>query len=582
MISKMEQLNFRNAQPNAKARSFADICWWRGLNQPEKIAYRFLLNGVDDYEEINYGDLLSKVASISQFFSDVYNSDERAILVYPSGLEYIAAFYACLYAGVIAVPAYPMLSVADSSRLISIYEDCSPKYILTTSELEGRVHVWLQKFDIDKRDCQVFVTDKLTASSQDIAPLPNPGEIAFLQYTSGSTGKPKGVIVSNANLLYNSETIYKKFGHDDSSQVVSWLPPFHDMGLVGGILQAMYGGFPSNIMSPLTFLRKPQRWIQAVSYWKATSSGGPNFGFKACVKHFNPKTSAGLDLSSWVVAFNGAEPVRPETLKDFFSCYADFGFDYKAFYPCYGLAETTLFVSGSSPGKKPPSLCLDRDEIEKQQRVVKSEEGPFLEYISSGSIIDNKVCIVDPQSGEPLGDCKVGEIWVSGNSVAKGYWNKGEQSNTTFFNQLTNDCENFLRTGDLGFLDDGELYITGRLKELIIINGRNLYPSDIENLIQASSIAFRQDCGAAFSVELEGKEKLIVVQEIERSKIRTINLQKLREDVNKMCLKELSLVLGELVFVEQSTIPKTTSGKVMRLATKNNYIDGSLTRLAVS
>ncbi|KAF7781138.1 hypothetical protein PRUB_b0263 [Pseudoalteromonas rubra] len=561
------------------ANSVAEICQWRGENQPDMVAYRFLHNGLDEYEELTYAELLLRMRVISASFSPVSEGLEadRALLVFPSGLDYITSFYACLYGGVTAVPAYPMLSHSDSIRLRVIINDCKPRYILTNSALKDRLLSWLKQENLSPDAFDIIVVDELGIYAGQSHSI-DTQKIAFLQYTSGSTGNPKGVIVPNRNLVHNSGVIYRKFGHTPNSEVVSWLPPFHDMGLVGGIIQPLFGGFTSNIMSPMTFLRRPMRWLQAISRYGATSSGGPNFSYKLCLKHHNEKQMKDVDLSSWQVAFNGAEPIQSQTLKDFAAVFSRYGFKKETMYPCYGLAEATLFISGCDSGRAYKTVNVDKTALQSHQVILTEPGHESRELVSTGDVLENQVLIVDPSSQKVLGEKQIGEIWLAGESIADGYWKKPVETEDIFQAYTSDGKGPFARTGDYGFFDGKELFVTGRLKELIIVNGKNYFPSDIENTVQSVSPALRADSGAAISID-QDSEQLIIVQEIERSWQRKVELQELKEQIVAQCFEQHAIRPGEVVIVEQSTIPKTTSGKVKRLQVKNNYLQGSYSSL---
>ena len=345
--------------------------------------------------------------------------------------------------------------------------------------------------------------------------------IACLQYTSGSTASPKGVVLSHANLLHNSAIIQESFGHSADSRGVIWVPPYHDMGLIGGVLQPLYVGFPVTLMSPTAFLQRPMRWLEAVARYGATTSGGPNFAYQLCVDKTTLTQRAGLDLSTWTVAFNGAEVVHHETLEKFAQAFEAFGFRRSAFYPCYGLAEATLMVSGGDLSSEPVLIDVDPSGIESHRVVTRSspQEGPVRTLASSGRPRDGQtVRIVDPQTCQPCAPDEIGEIWVAGDSVASGYWGNEQQTAQAFNGTLTDDNQSpYLQTGDLGFLHGGELFVTGRLKDLLVIRGANHYPQDIEQTVQESHEALAPGRGAVFSVDVDQQEQLVIVQEVARA-----------------------------------------------------------------
>ncbi|MFM8735719.1 MAG: aminotransferase class I/II-fold pyridoxal phosphate-dependent enzyme, partial [Pirellulales bacterium] len=416
--------------------------------------------------------------------------------------------------------------------------------------------------------------------------------LAFLQYTSGSTGTPKGVMLSHENLLHNSLRIMQAFEITRSQSGVFWLPSFHDMGLIGGILVPLYGGKFNVLMSPVAFLQKPLRWLQAISRYRATISGGPNFAYELCVRKTTPEQRATLDLSSWSLAFNGAEPVRAETIDAFCEAFAPSGFRREAFYPCYGLAESTLMVTGGMKFEPPVIRAFDATSIETgtaEQRPAKAAGTRRL--VGSGRELDGQdVLIVDPQTFEALPPGRVGEIWVSGPSVAQGYWNRQEESQATFGAMLAQPDDDdagavakwrpnpgpYMRTGDLGFFDAGELFVTGRLKDLIIIRGRNHYPQDLEHAVEAASDLVRAGSVAAFAVDVADRERVVVVAEIERGKRDPHEIAGAFEAIRSTLARDHEVAVEGIVLVRPNSIPKTSSGKIQRHACKRQFLDGSL------
>jgi myxalamid-type polyketide synthase MxaB len=505
---------------------------------------------------------------------------DRALLLYPSGEEFIIAFFACLYAGVIAVPVYPPRRNQKLSRLQAITKDAQAKLALTTTSLLSAIE---EKFSSDPELVTVpcLATNNIPDKQAENWQKPNLSleDIAFLQYTSGSTGMPKGVMVSHKNLLHNEKLIASAFGHTSETIGVGWLPLFHDMGLIGHVLQPIYVGFPSVIMPPEAFIQKPLRWLQAISRYKATSSGGPNFAYELCASKIKPQERENLDLSCWDVAFNGAEPVRAATLEKFANTFADYGFKREAFYPCYGMAETTLFVSGGIKSQSPVIEAVDKLALLENNAVTINSQHPNAQLLvgCGHAWLSEKIVIVNPESLTECRDGEIGEIWVSSDSVAQGYWNRPEQTAETFQAYLADtQVGPFLRTGDLGFLLAGELFITGRLKDLIIVQGRNHYPQDIESTVQQSNSALRKDYGAAFSIEIAGQERLVVVQEVERSYLRKLDYPVVIQQIISSVAEEHQLDVYAVALLKTASIPKTSSGKIQRIACRTAFLAGNL------
>ncbi|MEO1378425.1 MAG: fatty acyl-AMP ligase, partial [Cyanobacteria bacterium J06635_10] len=495
----------------------------RAQHQSDKQAYIFLQDGETESASLTYGELDKQARVIAAYLQSF--KGERALLLYPSGLEFITAFFGCLYAGVIAVPVYPPRRNQKLSRLLSIVNDAQPVAALTTTSILADIEKrWTEEPELTQ--LKLIATDSIESNPKEFVPDEiSSDSLAFLQYTSGSTGTPKGVMVTHGNIIHNQQMIQTAFGHSEKTIFVGWLPLFHDMGLIGNVIQPMYLGIPCILMPPVAFLQKPIRWLKAISKYRATTSGGPNFAYDLCVNKIKPEQLENLDLSSWDVAFNGAEPIRVETLEQFAKKFNGCGFKYSAFYPCYGMAESTLLVSGGLKAQEPIFHCVKESELLKRDSKVDSRKivGCGRSWLYQKIAIAKRCCKqnANPETLIECGDGEVGEIWVQGESVAQGYWNKPKLSKQTFHAYLSNTGEGgFLRTGDLGFLQDGELFVTGRIKDVIIIRGQNHYPQDIELTVQKSHPGLRRDCGAAFSVEVKGEERLLIVQEVERIYLR--------------------------------------------------------------
>lgn len=561
-----------------KLSNLVDLLSYRAQNQPEQTAYTFLQDG-EEAGRLTYQELEQQARTIAAKLQNLDATVLCALLLYPPGLDYIAAFFGCLYAGVVAVPAYPPRRNQNMSRLQAIAASSQATVALTNTSLLANIEGYAQNRELAQ--LHWIATDQIATDLVEAwqEPKLSSDTLAFLQYTSGSTGTPKGVMVTHGNLLHNLALIYKCFGVTPDSKGVIWLPPYHDMGLIGGVLQPLYGGVPVTIMAPVDFLQKPVRWLEAISRYKATTNGGPNFAYDLCVRKIKPEQLAELDLSSWEVAFTGAEPISAETLSQFAATFEPCGFRKEAFYPCYGMAETTLIVTGGLKSALPIVRQVNAAALE-QNRVVPAAGGQQKgnrAIVGCGQCIDQKVVIVDPESLTPCPDNKVGEIWVSGPSVAQGYWNQPEETLLTFHAYLADTGEGpFLRTGDLGFLQDGELFVTGRIKDVIIIRGQNHYPQDIELTVEKSHPALRKSCGAAFAVEVKGSERLVIVQEVERSYLRQLNVNEVVGNIRHAIAAEHSLQIYATVLVKTGSIPKTSSGKIQRHACRSGFLSGSL------
>jgi len=568
----------------AQFRSLVELLQVRALQQAEQTAYTFLTEEGSEIS-ITYQELDRQARAIAARLQTSGGFGDRVLLLYPPGMEYIAAFFGCLYAGMLAVPAYPPRRNGNLERLQAVVADAGASIAMTHHRLDEQVATRLGETP-GMQSLRFVVTDDLCLDDAKRwqPPLITADTLAFLQYTSGSTSLPKGVMLTHRNLLHNLRMIQDSFATSPDSRCVIWLPPYHDMGLIGGILQPLYTGYPVTLMAPVTFIQSPYRWLQTISQTNGTLSGGPNFAYDLCVQKITTEQRDTLDLSSWKVAFTGAEPIRHETLERFAEYFAPCGFQREAFYPCYGLAEGTLFVTGGIPDEPPIARVFDSESLKSNHVLEASlDDEPTQTLISSGRsrFGDQQVVVVDVQSGIPCSDDQVGEIWVSGSSVAQGYWNRPEQTEETFRNYLTDGQGPFLRTGDLGFLQDGELYVTGRLKDLIIIRGRNYYPQDLEFTVQESHPAVQSANGAVFSVELASEERLVVVQEVERA-YRKTNLDEVIMKIRQRIAEEHQLQVYAVVLIKPASIPKTSSGKVQRHACRERFVAGTLEALTSS
>jgi amino acid adenylation domain-containing protein len=553
---------------------------------PEKRAYTFLLDGDLEEVQLSYSDLDRRAQAIGALLQHHGATGERVLLLYPPGLDYLAAFFGCLYAGAIAVPAYPPNPARFERtlpRLRTIVGDARPSIALTTTPIlavADRLAAQAPEFGPVQWHATDTLADELAADWRE--PAIDGATLAFLQYTSGSTATPKGVMLTHRNLLHNSSLIQQGFRTTPESRGVFWLPFYHDMGLIGGLIQPIYCGGTSMLMSPVNFLQRPLRWLQAISRFQATISGGPNFAYDLCVRKITPEQREQLDLSSWQVAFNGAEPIRADTLNRFAEAFSPCGFRREAFYPCYGLAEATLLVSGVAPEAAPLLGAFDASALERRQVVERVDDEQSRTLVGSGQPLQS-LAIVDPETMIPCKPGRIGEIWVASASVAQGYWNQAAESERSFGARMAGDPEAgfFLRTGDLGFLHDGELFVTGRIKDLIIIRGRNHYPQDIELTVERSHPALRSDSGAAVAVEVDGEERLVIVQEVERQH-RGSDMQAVIGAIRQAVAEQHELNVYAVTLLKPGSIPKTSSGKIQRHACRAGFLNGTLETIASS
>lgn len=564
---------------------------------PDKNAYIFLADGENKEETITYSELKRRVVVFAANIQQTTKPNERVLLLNPPGIDFIISFLGCLYAGNIPVPLYPP-DKHSLSRMVSVSLDCDANIALANSLTIEKFDSYktlysetLQKKSKDYADF-IKVVDQLKLIDSDVLQRdknnmlresrPKANHTAFLQYTSGSTNHPKGVMVSHGNLVHNSWLIHKLTLHDTNHCKVSWLPPFHDMGLIGEILQNLYGGMTLVFMAPNAFLKRPIRWLKAItkySHLGPVSCGAPNFGYEFCIETVSDDQLDQLDLSNWKLAYNGAEPVRITTVERFIRKFKPCGFKASAFHPTYGLAENTLIVSVSEMHEEPVITNLDADLLKLNiAKECPKEHANIIQLPSCGNITDDqRVAFVNPDTLTECPDGRIGEIWVKGGSVALGYWNNEEETQRTFKAHLSDTGEGpFLRTGDLGFTLNKRLYITGRLKDMVIICGQNHYPQDIEITVEESHEAIRTGGGAAFSVDNQGNEVLVIVYELKRKYLKQINLEELKTTIRDAVIKKHGLAVFDIVFIEQSSFPKTTSGKLQRRLCKKLYMDSQL------
>lgn len=527
-----------------------------------------------DEQTWTYDQLWRRACSVAARLPKVDGPSPRALLLFPPGIEFMAGFLGCQIAGWIPVPTCYPKAGREMPRLDSAARDCAPSALICDQHTEQGIDA--AKLCEAARDIPRIQTDlddhwKSAWIDPDEVKLDGDA-LALLQYTSGSTNEPKGVMVRQSNLMANLEAIRRGFGIEwqagQREQVdtgVFWLPFFHDMGLIGGILEPLYVGGRSVLMSPRAFLQRPIRWLKGISDFRAVISGAPNFAYQLCVDRIQPDQTAGLDLERWRIAFSGAEPVRARTLHDFANRFSPCGFSDSAFYPCYGLAEATLMAAGGEGPAKPNILHVDRESLgERKPEVIDGSDGSKAQaLVGCGQpAFETDLRIVDPDKQSELGEREVGEIWLRGSSIALGYWNRSDENTLRFDASLAGGDSGFFRTGDLGFKHEGELYVTGRLKDVIIIRGRNLFPQDIEETVREAIGNEAGQC-AAMSVESGRAEALAIVAELPR-RIDENTLPDLARSIRRSVIEVHEVDPRHVLLVRPATVPLTSSGKVQR------------------
>ncbi|MBN3879926.1 AMP-binding protein [Nostoc sp. JL23] len=629
-------------------RTLVNLLHNRASQQPDQTAYTFLVDGENESGNLTYRSLDEKARAIAVYLQSRLSPGERVLLVYPQGLEAIAAFFGCLYAGVVAIPA-PAPEAARMKRVLprleAIASDAGASLILTSasllansdgnhltfkakssvSRLNGRASLLLNYYlvggAIAQKTPQIatipwIATEKIPSqlAAQWQQPEINGDTLAYLQYTSGSTSTPKGVMLDHKNLMghlaelqqacgYKADLTplpYKGMGEtispllqgeglgerltenycDSHSVTVTWMPYFHDYGLVEGILAPLYNGTPCYLMSPMAFIKQPLRWLKAISHYRATHSQAPNFAYAYCLKRITSEERATLDLSCWQAAGNAAEPINPEVIEQFCQTFEPCGFRRQTFAPGYGLAEATLVVTTSRKTDNPVFCTVSAEELA-QNRLVLTPTGQRL--AGSGRLLENTVvAIVHPEKLTRCASDEVGEIWVASAGVAQGYWQRPDATQETFGASIADTGEGaFLRTGDLGFIQDGELFVRGRLKDLIIIRGENYYPQDIEWVVEKSHGALRPNYGAAFAIEVDGVEQLVIAFEVERGLSKNLNVDEVVGAIRNAVAEHYELPVYGVVLLKRGSILKTSSGKIQRQACRKAFVDGSLDSIAI-
>jgi acyl-CoA synthetase (AMP-forming)/AMP-acid ligase II len=565
--------------------SMIELLRHRAAERPDRRAYVYLSDQGREAATLTFAELALRARSLAVRLAGQGNSGERALLLCPPGLDFLVGFFGCLWAGIIAVPM--MIPRRNSARdaADSILADCGPRFALTTSSVLGGARGdLLERFAGAGLDWIELDNNGLEGGSPDI-PLADRqrDDIAMLQYTSGSTSAPKGVMVSHANLLDNLNMIRIASGNTEQSTYVSWVPLYHDMGLILNALQSLYAGATCVLMAPVNFVRYPLAWLQAIGTYRAEVAGGPNFAYDLCVSRYRPEQMSEVDLSSWKIAINGAEHVRADTIDRFAETFAPHGFDPRAFWPAYGMAEASVLISAGHRGRGSVTRTVSRAGL--QRYGVEPPAGGDDAQVLVGcgrELVGERIAIADPDTCRRLGPLQVGEIWASGTNVARGYWRNDAATAAAFAARIDGEsAASWLRTGDLGCLDEaGELYITGRIKELIIIRGINHYPQDIEYTVQRCHPALTAHGGAAFAVDGgDGSEGLVVVQEVERTQRRALDADDLIATIREAIIDEHEITPRQILLLRPGSLPKTSSGKIQRSLARELWRRGQLATL---
>lgn len=554
--------------------SFGAALAYRAEEMPEERAFTLIEHGEDD-QTLNFEELHRQAQNVAALLLEKMPATGRALLLFPPGLDYVRALYGCFQAGIVAVsapPPQPNRLHRTLPRLEAIAADAEISAVLTIDFIrqaaESDAADSFLKEGGPLTEVQWIATDTAPEGGEVEVARPDLSSMAFLQYTSGSTRDPRGVVLSHDNLMNNSDALTDALGHIPNGGLrkgLSWLPPYHDMGLIAGVLQPVHAGGLCIMMSPLTVIKRPARWLEAMTKYRVTTSGGPNFAYDLCVRRIDDETIERLDLSDWDVAFNGAEPIRAETMAAFCEKFGPCGFRRDAFQTGYGLAEATLIVTSSD--KESEVTMLEVDERALENGVVRpaTGEGQTKTLVGSGAPFeDSKLIIVDTETGRRCEDGAVGEIWFSGPGVAQGYWRDAEETTEVFDARLAEEPDTpYLRSGDLGAVLDGELYVVGRIKELIIINGRNIYPHDIEFSAEEASPLLRSHCSAAFEQEVDGEVRIAILLEVDLPE-KEEDYEEIMAAVRKRVAADLELPLYWVGLCSRGTVPKTTSGKIQR------------------
>lgn len=565
--------------PARQCSDLAALLRYRAETRPDDVAFVALAGGDPTGSPLTYGELERQASQVGGYLARHTQTGDRVLLVFRNQLEFVASFAACLLTGRIAVPVAPPASTRLAARFAGLVRTAQPALVLAAPEVRARARAVVAEHEAATAALwPEFDEVQAEVGAGWTAPDPSGSTIAFCQYTSGSTGNPKGVAVTHANLLHNGGLLERAFAATASTRLVSWLPFSHDWGLIGGIVFPLYVGIPCAFLDPAAFLYKPAWWLQAISTFRGTMSCAPNFGYEACVERILEGDCAGLDLGAWSVAQIGAEPIQKRTMDRFSERFAPYGFRPEAFHPTYGLAEHTLIVSGLKRHQRPVHLSARRATLEKgrfEECPEGSGEEPRVLVGCGLPVAPDDLQIVDPETLRPCSEGEVGEVWMSGPSVAGGYWRDPDATLETFRARRQDAGDRpHLRTGDLGFLWSGELFLCGRLKDMIIKGGNNYFAEDLELSVEASHAALRRGCGAAFAADAAGQERLVIVYELNYG--QQPDLPWVIGSIQKGIARDHNTLADAIVLIRPGTLEKTSSGKVRRREVRRQFLEGGL------
>ncbi|OMC08810.1 fatty-acid--CoA ligase [Mycolicibacter heraklionensis] len=575
-------MDFAPAVTTPIAKTLVELLVRQANRFGDKVAFSFSYNGDDEgRSELSFRELDRRARAIAANLQRYDISGERVLVLVRPGLDFIAGFFGCLYAGAVAVPVHQKLA----PRLAVVVPDAQARFALAAAATRDATRAAVA--GVPGEPEQWFFTDAGADPDAWVAPEIDADSPAAIQYTSGSTRSPKGVLLTHGNILHNVDAIRQAWNGDENAKGVFWVPPHHDMGLIGAILSMVYIGASTALMSPTAFIKRPMRWLELVSRHRGVITAAPNFAYDRCVETSTPEERAALDLSCLTVAMNGAETVRATSLAAFADAFAPAGFQLSSWYPAYGLAEAVLHVSSGSPAGTPGVRYVDRVALEQDRLVDVAPSDPAAAaFVGCGQPRQTDIAIVDPATRRPCGPDEIGEIWVAGPNVAHGYWNRPEETAATFGAVLAEPGDPsrgpFLRTGDLGFLCAGELFTTGRCKDLVIVDGHRHYPNDVEFTVQQCHPALVSGRGAVFATDAppNGVEQLVIVHEVDSARAAETDLDAVIEAIRLAVATHHGIAPDAVVLVQHISLPTTSSGKIQRGQSKQHFVDGKLAALA--